>query len=98
MNNRSKTNDNNIFTFKSIEIYYIDLENQEVRNFAIINEHKKLELNQFPRFNTIKNDNGAPVCALSHKAVLEECNPNSSSLLIVCEEDFEFNCDREEMH
>jgi glycosyl transferase family 25 len=97
MGNKSIINEKNVFTFNNLVIYYINLEHREDRNFAIINEFKKLGLNQYTRFNAIMNDNGALGCALSHKAIVEEWKTNSSSLLMVCEDDIEFNCDREEI-
>lgn len=74
-----------------LDICYINLAHRQDRKIETIHELDKLGLENYSRFNAIKNTNGALGCAISHKNILENWTANRSRLLMVCEDDIEFN-------
>lgn len=81
----------------TLEIHYINLEHRKDRDREIVDEFKILGLNNYIRFNAIKNTNGALGCALSHMTILENWNTYNSNLLMVCEDDLKFIGSLEEL-
>lgn len=80
-----------------LDICYINLAHRQDRNIEIINEFNKLGLENYSRFNAIKNTSGALGCAMSHMTILENWTANSPKLLMVCEDDIKFNDKLEEL-
>ena len=80
-----------------LDIYYINLDHRQDRKIEVTDEFNKLGIENYNRFNAIKNTNGALGCALSHKTTLETWSADDSRLLMVCEDDIKFNGSLEEL-
>jgi hypothetical protein len=85
-----KKNKKTIYSINNCEIYYINLNHRIDRKKLIENEFLKLQITHAIRFNAIKNNNGALGCSISHKSIYELVK-NSNKLVLICEDDIQFN-------
>jgi len=73
----------------NITTYYINLEKRTDRNKLVLEELKKININNPIRFNAIEMKNGAIGCSLSHIKVLELALENNLDYVFICEDDIE---------
>jgi glycosyl transferase family 25 len=78
---------------------YINLENRKDRKNHIENGLKKVEFNNFSRFNAILDINRGYIgCSKSHLECLKLARENNYSNVIIFEDDFEFTIDKDEFN
>jgi glycosyl transferase family 25 len=74
-----------------INTMYINLLNRIDRKEHVINELKKLGINDnVERFNAIKLENGALGCSMSHLKCLELAKQKNYEYIFICEDDITF--------
>ena len=74
-----------------INTMYINLLNRTDRKEHVINELKKLGINDnVERFNAIKLENGALGCSMSHLKCLELAKQKNYEYIFICEDDIKF--------
>ena len=74
-----------------INTMYINLLNRTDRKEHVINELKKLGINDnVERFNAIKLENGALGCSMSHLKCLELAKQKNYEYIFICEDDITF--------
>ena len=74
-----------------INTMYINLLNRTDRKEHVVNELKKLGINDnVERFNAIKLENGALGCSMSHLKCLEIAKKNNYEYVFICEDDITF--------
>lgn len=78
------------------EIVYINLNHRTDRKVDTENEFKDLGVYQYSRIEAIHNENGLLGCAKSHLKAIRS-NLNCEKLLMICEDDIEFNSSRDEI-
>jgi glycosyl transferase family 25 len=78
---------------------YINLENRKDRKNHIENGLKKVEFNNFSRFNAILDTNKGYIgCSRSHLECLKLAREKNYSNVIIFEDDFEFTIDKDEFN
>lgn len=70
--------------------YYINLEKREDRNDHMIEEFKKINFDNYTRFNAIETSFGGLGCALSQIGVLEQLEKDEVEVGMILEDDAEF--------
>lgn len=78
-----------------MNIQYINLEDRLDRKFEIENELKRLNINNFSRFNAIKATPGILGCSLSHLEIFK--NADKAQPLFVLEDDCEFLINKKDL-
>ena len=74
-----------------INTMYINLLNRTDRKEHVINELKKLGINDnVERFNAVKLENGALGCSMSHLKCLELAKQKNYEYIFICEDDITF--------
>ena len=74
-----------------INTMYINLLNRTDRKEHVINELKKIGINDnVERFNAIKLENGALGCSMSHLKCLEIAKQNDWESVLIIEDDIKF--------
>jgi glycosyl transferase family 25 len=74
----------------NIPTIYINLEKRIDRNENVINELKKIGIENPIRFNAIEKENGALGCSFSHIKCLEMAIKNDYDYVLICEDDISF--------
>ena len=78
-------------------VVFINLDRRPDRRRETERELGSLGLHDAERIQAISDVNGALGCARSHLKVISNFAASGESLLLVCEDDIELNCNREEL-
>jgi glycosyl transferase family 25 len=73
-----------------INVVYINLEKRVDRKNNVINEFKKIGVEDPIRFKAIELENGALGCSMSHLKCIENAKKNDFEYLLLCEDDIQF--------
>jgi glycosyl transferase family 25 len=73
-----------------INVVYINLEKRLDRKNSVINEFKKIGVENPIRFKAIEIENGALGCSMSHLKCVENAKKNGFEYLLLCEDDIQF--------
>lgn len=73
-----------------INVVYINLEKRLDRKNSVINEFKKIGVEDPIRFKAIEIENGALGCSMSHLKCVENAKKNGFEYLLLCEDDIQF--------
>lgn len=73
-----------------IPVIYINLDKRLDRNDNVINELKKINVNDATRFKAIELENGALGCSMSHLKCLEIAKKENYEMVFICEDDIQF--------
>lgn len=84
------------YIIDNCDIYFINLSHRIDRLDQLKNEFKRLNIKEPIRFNAIYNKNGALGCSLSHKGIYELLL-KTKNLTLICEDDIEFHCSKEQL-
>jgi len=76
--------------FDKVHTYYINLDKREDRNNHVLNELKKIGINNPERFKAVELLNGALGCSLSHLKCIELAKKNNYEAVFICEDDITF--------
>jgi len=78
-------------------VYIINMQEHETRWAQVLQELKKVGINDFHRFEGIKVNNGETMrdreigCMLSHQAIIRECKEKNIERVLILEDDVEFS-------
>jgi glycosyl transferase family 25 len=73
-----------------IPVMYINLERRPDRKMHVINELKKVGVEDPICFKAIELENGALGCSMSHLKCVENAKKNNYDYVLICEDDVEF--------
>ena len=73
-----------------IPVLYINLEKRMDRREHIVNEFKKIGVEDAIRFKAIELENGALGCSMSHLKCLEIAKKENYEMVFICEDDLQF--------
>jgi len=74
----------------NINVIFINLERRTDRKISVINEFKKINVEDPICFKAIELQNGALGCSMSHLKCLEIAKKNNYDYVLICEDDIEF--------
>lgn len=74
----------------NINVIFINLERRTDRKISVINELKKINVEDPICFKAIELQNGALGCSMSHLKCLEIAKKNNYDYVVICEDDIEF--------
>ena len=73
-----------------IPVMYINLDKRTDRKQYILNELKKIGVEDATRFKAIELENGALGCSMSHLKCLEIAKKENYEMVLICEDDIQF--------
>ena len=73
-----------------IHVIYINLDKRIDRKEHILNELKKIGVEDAKRFKAIELENGAVGCSMSHLKCLEFAKKENYEMVFICEDDIQF--------
>lgn len=73
-----------------IPVIYINLDKRTDRKEHILNELKKIGVEDATRFKAIELENGAVGCSMSHLKCLEFAKKENYEMVFICEDDIQF--------
>ena len=76
--------------FDKIQVVYINLEKRTDRKKFVLNELKKLGIDNPICFKAIELENGALGCSMSHLKCIENAKKQNLDYIFICEDDIEF--------
>jgi len=71
-------------------IYYINLDKRTDRKTHVENELKKMNWNNYTRFNAIKMKDGRVGCSMSHLKLLQMAKEKNLDYIVIIEDDIQF--------
>ena len=73
-----------------INVVFINLERRQDRKKSVVNELKKIGIENPTCFKAIELENGALGCSMSHLKCIETAKKNDYDYVFICEDDIEF--------